>query len=121
MNDGNNGDLDTEVTGFETSKPDIVSHTIDLSLTGTVGLIYKFKVRAENYAGTVDTNALSVVLASLPSKPTNDPTSNPEITNESTLGIQIDIFTDANNGGSPILNYEIQFDDGDRGDFVSVF
>ena len=98
-----------------------MSHVIDLSVGGTIGLIYKFKIKAENYAGTVDTNALSVVLASLPSKPTNAPTSDLDITNESTLGIQIDLFTDTNNGGSPILNYEIQYDDGDRGNFVSVF
>lgn len=80
MNDGNDGAIDQEVIGLDNSAPDLVSHIIDLSVSGTIGLIYKFKVRAENYAGTVDTNSLSVVLASLPSKPTNPPTSNPEIT-----------------------------------------
>jgi hypothetical protein len=84
-----------------------VSHIVDLSVDGTVGLIYKFKVLAENYAGTIETNALSVALASLPSKPTNSPTSDPEITNQSTLGILIELFTDDNNGGSQIMNYEI--------------
>lgn len=36
---------------------------------GVVGQIYKFKVRASNYAGTTDTNYISVALASLPQKP----------------------------------------------------
>ena len=33
----------------------------------------------------------------------------------------IDTFTSANNGGSPILNYQIQYDDGQRGAYTSVF
>lgn len=108
MNDGtSDGALDTEVLTMDTSAPDIHSHLIDLSVSGTVGLIYKFKIRAENYAGTVDTNALSVVLASLPDKPTIPPTSDPLITNQSTLGVYIELFTSVNNGGSEILNYEI--------------
>jgi hypothetical protein len=70
--------------------------------TAVVGRIYKFRVIAENYSGTVSTNALSVAYASLPSKPVNPPVSNPNITDQRNLGIVIELFTTANNGGSEI-------------------
>ena len=72
-----------------------------------VGLIYKFKVRAENINGDyVDTNALSVALASLPSKPLQGPVSDPSLTNMFQVGVQFDLFsTGEMNGGSEILNY----------------
>lgn len=67
MNDGLNGDLITEVT-INNYAPEIQSYVISMSQY-TVGLIYKFKVIAENYSGVISTNALSVAYASLPSKP----------------------------------------------------
>lgn len=76
-------------------------------MNGVIGRIYKIKVRAINYAGFVETNAISVALASLPSKPSIPPTSNPQITNQNTLGVFIELFTNENNGGSEIFNYEI--------------
>lgn len=89
--------------------------------TSIVGRIYKFKVIAENYSGVISTNALSVAYASLPSKPLNPPISNPSITDQSNLGIVIELFTSANNGGSEIQVYEIQYDDGNSGNFTSVY
>lgn len=115
MNDGNDGALDSEVTAMADRNPNLNSFAIDMT-AGTVGLIYKFKVRAENINNDfIDTNALSVALASLPSKPLTPPTSDPSVTNMFTLGVYIDIFTSAENGGSEILNYQIYWDDGARG------
>jgi len=80
---------------------------IDLS-TEDVGKIFRFKIRARTYNGdTVDTNALSVALASLPLKPTNPPSSIAAITDTRTLGILIDLFDSTLNGGSEITLYEI--------------
>lgn len=115
INDGNDGALDSEVTAMADRNPNLNSFAIDMT-AGTVGLIYKFKVRAENINNDfIDTNALSVALASLPSKPLTPPTSDPSVTNMFTLGVYIDIFTSAENGGSEILNYQIYWDDGARG------
>ena len=53
--------------------PSVVSFTVNLS-AGVVGLIYKLRVSAYNFNGDkVYTNALSVALASLPSKPSSPP------------------------------------------------
>lgn len=87
MNDGYEGELETEVDGINSRAPNINSFVIDMS-AGTIGNIYKFKVRAENINDDyVETNALSVALASLPSKPLSAPTSEPTITNMHTLGV----------------------------------
>jgi len=110
-NDGGSTEISTVVTSMADSNPSLTSHTIDMSF-GTVGLIYGFKLRAINHAGSVETSALNVALASLPSKPTNPPISDSSITRQDRLGIVIETFTSANDGGSFILNYNIQFDDG---------
>ena len=103
-------------------QPDINQFEIDLSAEGTLGLIYKFKVRATTYNGDyVDTNSLFVALASLPSQPSVAPWSIAEITDTKTLGIRFALLDSSLNGGSEITLYEVQYDDGDRGEFQSVF
>ena len=92
-----------------------------MSSTGVVGLVYKIKIRSFNYEGSTDSNSLSVALASLPSKPSSIPVSDSEITNQVRIGVVIQVFDSTNNGGSPITNYEIQYDDGNLGPFRSVF
>jgi len=90
--------------------------------SGVVGQIYKFKVRAYNInSDFIDTNSLSVALAALPSKPVGAPVSDPAVTNMQTLKVTFALFTtEAQNGGSEITNYDIQYDDGMRGPFTSV-
>lgn len=98
---------------------------VDLTATGVmegvVGVIYRLKVRAYNQAGYVDSNYAYVALASLPDKPSTTPASDAEVTNTQTLAIIIEKLTATNNGGSEITLYEIQYDDGMRGDYTSVF
>jgi hypothetical protein len=121
-NDGtpNNDNLNIEVTSLANNDPSLHVHTIDMSTGGVIGNIYKFKIRTHNIVGYVDSNALSVALASLPSKPSTVPTSIPSGTNQYQLKAQIETFTSVNDGGSPILNYEIQYDDGLRGAYKSI-
>ena len=42
------GDLDTLVPGLDDNDPSITQLTVDLSSSGTVGYLYKFKVQARN-------------------------------------------------------------------------
>jgi hypothetical protein len=81
-NDGISNSLTTEVTSLVKNDPSILIHTIDLTADGVIGNIYKFKIRAINIMGTVDSNAISVALASLPSKPLTVPVSIPSGTNQ---------------------------------------
>lgn len=65
MNDGQDGPL-TTLVNMNSQNPNLYSFTINIA--GTVGNVYKFKVRVTNInQDFVETNALSVALASLPS------------------------------------------------------
>lgn len=85
-NDGGATEVDIQVISMADDNPSLTSHTIDMSF-GTVGAVYGFKLKARNYAGDVETSALNVALASLPSKPDNPPASNASITRQDRLGI----------------------------------
>ena len=120
-NDGENDDLTIKIEDLDSTNPSLSSHVIDLSADGVIGRIYRFKVRATNYAGYTDSSSISIALASLPEKPATPPTSNVDITDESRIGITIETSDDTNNGGSPILIYNIQYDDGNRGAFSDIY
>lgn len=120
-NDGASDALETIVDSVASDNPSLSTATIDLSEDGNIGSIYKFKVRATNYAGTQDSSALSVALASLPAQPQTPPTSNPDITGQDRIGVEIEAFDGTMDGGSPILVYNIQYDDGNRGDYRDIY
>ena len=84
--DSTSEDLNVEVLtgGFSTTDPSLRIFTVDLSsVTGAdIGKIYKFKIRATNVNGFTESSALSVALASLPSKPSTIPVSVPSGTNQ---------------------------------------
>ena len=76
MDDGLGGALTYQDTSLPGNDPSTYSHTIDMSAispVGVVGRIYKFKLQAVNNAGYATSSALSVALASLPSKPSKAP------------------------------------------------
>ena len=87
-----------------------------------MGLYYRFKIQVYNEAGQRDSNSLTLALASLPSKPPVKPYSDAAVTGPDALGLQIDpLGTTALTGGSSILQYELQYDDGLRGAYKSVY
>ena len=89
--------------------------------SGVDGSVYIFVVRAINQAGYVESGSIKIALASLPNQPSSSPTSDSTITNTNTLKVNIGIFDDTLSGGSPIISYEIQIDDGNDGDFRSIY
>jgi hypothetical protein len=103
--------------------PSLSSYAVDLAAaSGTLGHLYRFKIEAYNHAGATDSSALSVALASLPAAPPQVPTSDGTQTSATQLAIAIQpLTTAAENGGASILQYELQYDDGQRGPFTSVF
>lgn len=63
-----------------------------------------------------------VALASLPSTPAVAPASDSSLTGPGQLAlIIVPLDATSENGGSPILQYEVQYDDGARGDYRSVY
>ena len=110
-----------KIDDLDGTNPSLSTHVIDMTIDGEVGKIYRIKVRALNYAGFTDSSSISIALASLPEKPDIPPISNPSVTDESRIGITINTFDETNNGGSPILIYNIEYDDGNRGAFSEIF
>lgn len=100
--------------------PSLSSVLITLPSNATVGSIYSFVLEAINNAGSVLSNARLVALSSLPAKPTDVPYSDSIYTNREQVKIMIKTFEFPQNGGSQILNYEIEYDDGNNGDFRST-
>jgi hypothetical protein len=117
---GNNDDLTVTVD------PEIVSNKPSLreyEITGltAVGQTYRFKVRTYNHAGYSDSyNYLSVVLANEPDYPSSSPVSDALVTNESRIKVDFGPQIASENGGSAILSYELQIDNGIGGNFTSL-
>jgi len=81
------------------------------------GSVYRFKIRAYNNAYWTDSEPLLAVLASVPDTPSSGPVSDAAITNETRIKINYGPQAASENGGSPILSYELQVDNGKGGDF----
>ncbi len=124
VDDGTTGIPTTKVTSVADSDPSINTATVTFtqpSGTSIVGNIYTFAVRAINAAGYVESSTTKIALASLPSKPTTAPQSDTSVTNTQTLKVLITVFDDTLSGGSQITRYEVQIDDGNNGEFRSIY
>jgi hypothetical protein len=101
-------------------KPSLRQYQITNGLTN-LGSTYRFKIRAFNHAGYSDSESfLSVVLSDEPDQPTTGPVSDALITNESRVKVDYGPQSIDKNGGSPLLSYELQMDDGIGGNFTSM-
>ena len=86
----------------------------------TNGVWYKIKVRSFNDNGFSDSAVLYSVSAAVPSTPTDMPVSDASITNQDIIKVNYGPISATLNGGSPILSYELQMDDGLGGNFTSL-
>lgn len=87
--------------------------------TAAVGDVYKFRIVATNVQGTT-TSIVSrpMTLASVPGTPAAAPVSDASVTNGNQIRVT---YTDvADNGGTPILSYELQMGSTNLKDFVSI-
>jgi hypothetical protein len=74
----------------------------------SLGATYRFKVRAFNAAGFTDSiRVLSVVLSDVPDTPLSGPISDTTVTNENIIKVFYGPLSVNNNGGSPLLSYEL--------------
>jgi len=98
--------------------PSLYEHEATLGVLFT-GLTMRVKVTAYTAQGEVDSPALTFVLADVPGTPTPAPYLD---TAESTIEQMELIFSNTNtdDGGSSVILVELQMDDGQQGDFVSI-
>ena len=60
---------------------------------------------------------LAVIIADVPEAPENGPVSDVELTSPTSLRV---VYDEPGNGGSQLINYEIQMDNGLGGGFVTI-
>lgn len=117
--DGAGGDINNEIDASTVNnKPALYQHSTTLGGSFT-GKTIRVKVEALTSKGSVLTPALSFVLADVPGAPTPAPLI---VTSESTtekIELKFD-NTNPDDGGSPVILVELQMDDGNQGNFISV-
>lgn len=118
MNDGANGDVYSEIDSVMIrDKPQYTLHTT--TAPSILGATYLFKVEAYNINGSTFSEPARFVLADFPGTPPTAPTSDFAISSETQL--KIDIAVIVVDGGSPILSYSLEIDDGLGGPFRVIF
>lgn len=80
-----------------------------------------FRLEAYNEIDSVETDDVSIVLAAVPDTPTTAPTQVYSETSSSQIKITYTALLVAENGGSDILGYDLWRDDGQNGDFTSLY
>jgi hypothetical protein len=118
MNDGVGGDIYSEIDAAEiNNKPLYTSHT---TTAPTVeGSTYIFQLRAYNINGVAISQTSAFVLASIPAAPTAAPDS--DLAQSSFEQLKISYSEVSDDGGSPILSYSLEIDDGLGGQFKSLY
>jgi len=99
------------------SKPFLRSHQATFSNTLT-GRKYRAFLRAINQIGYIDSSLIAVTLADVPAKPSSPPST--ILSRTTSKSIYVHYTAPSTDGGSDILSYELQMDDGKGGDFVSL-
>lgn len=84
------------------------------------GSVYRFFVRAYNFAGYSDSGIAKIVLSNVPDTPPSGPVSDASETNEFKISVVYGPLLEALNGGSPILSYDLQIDSGNAQGFQSL-
>jgi hypothetical protein len=118
MNDGTNSNVFTEIdASMIREKPQYTIHTT--TAPTVIGATYLFKLQAININGSTYSEPVGFVFADLPETPTFAPTSDLSVSSESQLRIDIQVV--AGDGGSPILSYSLEVDDGAGEEFRVLF
>lgn len=87
-----------------------------------IGQVYKFKIRAWNNIGYIDTEEIEIVLASVPDTPANPPAQDLSFhNNEHHIKINYNALTTLQNGGSAVLGYQLWRDNGEGGDLEPLY
>lgn len=123
-NDGQGGTSWTEVNADQDTnvrdRPTLLGMMVTAFPANSAGKEFEFKVIAYNRMGEVSSDTSSYVLASEPAAPANGPFKLSQSGSE--IAIRYDaLTTTAQTGGSVVLGYNLQMDDGMGGAFVDVY
>jgi titin len=125
--DGAEGEVTTEVNSVndiavrDNPSLDVVNITNFDSGGADVGKTFRVKVTAYNVGGReADSGVVALVLASIPDTPTVGPQNDATITSSNRIRVTYGVTSPPDNGGSPILSYALEIDDGKGGSFQKL-
>jgi hypothetical protein len=113
-----NGVTDAEVDAAQVrDKPTLHEHTLLPTnfAPADLGTAFILRLEARNYAGVLSSTGLAVVLADAPAAPASGPTADPARTDQGQIYLsvgEVDASDPAETGGSPVLSYSLEVDDG---------
>ena len=123
-NDGNDGQITTEVnTNMDTNirdRPSLNSMSVTYFPPASVGSVFAFQVKVFNLVGSSLSFTSSYLLATIPSSPESGPVNDLTVVTSSNIRVSFSpLTTVAQTGGSTVLSYNLQVDDG-AGNFTNV-
>lgn len=123
-NDGSDdGELLSIDTSDFTSDATKTSHTVSGSThfpTGSIGKVFTFKLEVTTEGGTTQSAEVGFTLASIPTLVSDSaPTSDTSVTSH--LTVKVDAKAVDYNGGSDILSYSMEYNDGNSSDFSVLY
>jgi hypothetical protein len=118
--DGNDGLISIEIDPLAINDiPTLNNHQVTFSSSDT-GKQFRFRLSVDNAEGTSISRVAAFIIAQVPDKPISVPTFDIAESDANNMLIYIEPFSDAMSGGSAVLGYEIQMDDGQTGQFHTV-
>jgi len=117
MDDGSNGPFAAVDQGLIQDKDFLREHTVTLDASNE-GKLFRFRLRAYNEIGFTESGIVSTVLAGVPGKPAAAPLSDPTVTGPKKIKVTWTEVPD--DGGSDIVSYSLEMDDGLGGDFTPM-
>lgn len=102
----------------------VASSNFDEAGGSDVGSVFLLKVEAINVAGSLSSSTLAVVLADAPAAPTSGPSFDQSLSDQTRIHFllsAVDATDSSATGGSEILSYSLEVDDGAGGNFVPLY
>jgi hypothetical protein len=113
IDDGNSGPFAAVDVAQIANKDYIRQHTVVFAIADA-GKQFRFKLRAYNEIGYAESTNAKQILASVPGAPSAGPVSDPKVTGVNK--IKVDWTVPNDDGGSEIISYALEIDNGSGGD-----
>jgi hypothetical protein len=85
-----------------------------------LGQRHRFRLEATNHIGTTSSLVGYALYAAVPAAPSAGPASDPAVTTKQRIGVTWAAVDPADTGGSEVLSYGLEMDDGAGGDFSAL-
>ena len=97
----------------------MLQHT-DQLLSADTGKQFRYYLKVSNAEGSAISRVAAFIIADVPDKPTVIPWKVQDYSDNTSMLVRIQPLTELQKGGSEIISYQIQVDDGQAGEFSIV-